>query len=333
MGQQVYERELAFRARDALGSGWEVGRVEVRTLRTDRPGTARIPASLIGGGSASLRRAVGHYVYRGHDLVHRLDLRLPPAPRPEILTVLDLAPWRFSDEGPVVPDAAATARRASRVICPSRFSADEVAAVLGVDDASLAPLGVDRAFFGAGPLAEDRLAELGVRPPFVVHAAGCTQRKNLAGLAAAWARVHDARPEPTLVLVGSPDDRRDRLFGSLPRVVRVGRVDTPTVIGLMAASSGVVVPSTYEGFGLPALEGMAVGAPVVASARASLPEVVGDGGFLVEPDGASLAAGIETVLEGGSEVEAVAARGRVRAEAFTWDACAAAHSAVWQSVS
>jgi glycosyltransferase involved in cell wall biosynthesis len=332
MGQQVYERQLVEGAPSALGHGWQVDPVTVRTLRTDQPGSVRLPAGLLGDTSPGLRRAAGRIIYRRHDVVHRLDLRLPPAPYPEVLTVLDIAPWRFADEGSPVADAAATARRAAIVICPSQFSADEVASAFGVVDPVVIPLGVGDAFLAAVPMAEGELADIGIRVPFVMHAAGCTRRKNLTGLAAAWTRVQAARPETVLVLTGPPDPRRDKLFAPLPGTLQLGRLADEVVPRLMAAAAAVVVPSTYEGFGLPALEGMATGVPVVAARRTSLPEVVGDGAYLVEPDGPGLAEGLLAALDGGTEARAVAERGRVRAGQLTWDISVAAHAEAWRSV-
>lgn len=196
MGQQVYERQLAQRAPDALGEGWDVDRIAVRTLRSPVPGTVRIPSRLLMGASPGLRRAAGAVMYRGHDVVHRFDLRLPPAPHPEVLTVHDVVSWRFADEGRPPSDAAATARRASVVVCPSQFSADEVASQLGVAEPRAIHNGVDRTFFTAVPLVADELEAMGIRTPFVLHAGGCTQRKNLAGLAAAWPLVRASTPTP-----------------------------------------------------------------------------------------------------------------------------------------
>lgn len=330
MGQQVYEREVTSRAGELLGPAWDVDLVTVRTLRSALPGTARIPSRLLADSSPGLRRAAGRLLYRGHDVVHRFDLRLPPAPHPEVLTVHDVVPWRFTDEGHPPSDAASSARRAAVVICPSQFSADEVASQLGVTAPVAIHNGVDQRFFGSNPLSAQALEGMGIRSPFVLHAGGCTQRKNLAGLAEAWPRLRSARPDAMLVLVGPPDPRRDLLFGPLPGTVRTGRITDDTVTGLMAAASAVVVPSTYEGFGLPALEGMAAGVPVVAAARSSLPEVCGDAAYLVEPDGDGLAEGMVAALARGSETEAMIERGRQRGAAFTWEASAAAHAALWR---
>lgn len=331
MGQQVYERELRARAPDHLGAAWDVSDVTVRTLRSPWSGTVRIPAGLLSDAPAALRRAVGRVIYRGHDLVHRFDLRLPPAPRPEVLTIHDVVSWRFADEGRAPKDAADSARRAVAVVCPSQFSADEVASQLGVDTPVAIHNGVDPRFFSAAPIDSEGLAALGIRPPFVLHAGGCTARKNLTGLAAAWPKVRAARPGVELVLIGPSDVRRDRLFAPLAGTTRAGRLDDQVVPAVMAAASAVVVPSTYEGFGLPALEAMAVGVPVVAAARSSLPEVCGDAALLVEPDGPGLAEGLVAALDRGPDVTGMVERGRGRAATFTWEASAAAHAELWRS--
>jgi glycosyltransferase involved in cell wall biosynthesis len=332
MGQQVYERELVGGAAAALdGSPWEVDHFEITSLRATTPADARIPSFVFTSSSSSVRSAIGRLLYRKYDIVHRLDLRLPPAPHPEILTILDVVPWRFPDEGHPSSDAAASARRADVVICPSDFSAEEVTETLGVSETVTIPLGVGPEFRTAVPLSEDRLRSLGIRAPFVLHAGGCTDRKNLAGLAEAWTLVHQDHPEVTLVLMGPTNERRDRLFAPLPGTVRTGWVDDATARGVMAAASAVVVPSLYEGFGLPALEGMAVGVPVVATRRSSLPEVCGDAAYLVEPDGRSLALGLEAALAAGPDTADMVDRGRRRAAEFTWQRSLQAHATIWQS--
>ena len=332
MGQQVYERELEARAQAELGSDWSVDVIGVRSLRSPSPGTVRLPSALLIDAPAALRRAAGRVIYRGHDVVHRLDLRLPPAPEPEVLTVHDVVQWRFGDEGTPMADAASSTRRAVAVICPSQFSADEVAAVLGVSGPITIHNGVHRRFFDAIPMTDTALGAFGITRPFVLHAGGCTERKNLAGLAAAWPLVHSVHPAAMLVLMGPADERRDRLFGPLPSTSRIGRVNDDDALGIMAAAAAIAVPSTYEGFGLPALEGMALGVPVVAADRSSLPEVCGDAALLVEPDGGGIADGLIAALDGGPDIAALVKRGRVRAKGYSWDASAATHAEVWRSM-
>nr|WP_194720008.1 glycosyltransferase family 1 protein [Cellulosimicrobium arenosum] len=332
MGQQVYEREVSRRAQSALGPDVDVGRSVTRSLRSPLPGTARLPHWVLREAPAGVRRAVGALMYPGADVVHRMGLSLPPARVPEIVTVHDTVAWRFPDESAPEPFAAEETRRARAVVSVSQFAADDVAERLGLDHVHVVHNGVDDRFFEALPLSPGALHDLGVDGPYVLHAGGSSTRKNLEGLAAAWPSVRSAHPDVTLVLSGPPSERRDRLFGALDGAVRVGLVPDERLPGLVAGARAVVVPSIYEGFGLPALEAMAVGVPVVAAARSSLPEVCGDAGILVEPDGAGLADGLVHALTRDEGVDAGVERGLARARLFTWDASAAAHASVWREV-
>ena len=95
-------RTRADRARAAgdLGEDWSVSDVTVRTLRSPWPGTVRMPSWLLADAPPGLRRAAGRVIYRGHDLVHRFDLRLPPAPGPEVLTIHDVVSLALRRRGP-----------------------------------------------------------------------------------------------------------------------------------------------------------------------------------------------------------------------------------------
>lgn len=331
MGQQRYEAEIINRAGAALGSGWSARGVRLASLRTPLPVDIRLPVGLMERFPAS-RPLMGTWAYRNCDLVHRMDLSLPPFRGPEVLTIHDLAGLHFDDEkGLDLAGMAGQAKRARAVITVSEFSADELRQRLGITNTVVIPNGVDPRFFAAAPMDPASLARHGLRAPFILHTGGCTARKNLAGLAAAFADVHARRPDVSLALVGSPDPRRDALFANLPGAVRLGRVGDEAVRALQAAAAVTVVPSLYEGFGLPALEAMAAGTPVVAAARTSLVEVCGDAALLVEPDGPSLAEGLLTALEGGQAVTALTQRARERARTYTWDASARAHAEVWRS--
>jgi glycosyltransferase involved in cell wall biosynthesis len=333
MGQQGYEREVQRAIVRLADDHWRFSRVELGSLRSSS-GTRRFPARLYGRAPLALAQLLGAASYRTRGLVHRFDLRVPPAPRLEIVTIHDLPPLRFSDEGSLPASAAAGARRARLVICPSAFAAYEVQELLGVNPERIRVIfnGIGSAFRSPQPIDDSALVEWGIRDPFVVHAAGATQRKNLGALAAAWRLVTSQVPAATLVLCGPPDPRRDALFATQPSVVRVGRLEPARLAALMAGAAAVVVPSTYEGFGLPAVEGMACGVPVVAARAGALPEICADAAILVDPTGDAIAGGLITALTDPDRAQQLRAAGMRRAASFTWEASAAEHLAAYRRV-
>lgn len=337
MGAQVYEHAIDLRAETALraiSSGWTVKRPVVRSLRSPLDGNRRIPMGALLNSSPRTRRAMGRAIYPRNCVVHRMDVGLPPSTQGDILTLHDIVSWRFSDEGPRVSAAAEELRRADAIITVSMFSAEEIVHYFGTRDPIVIPNGVDHERFGgAAPADAAALNRLGIKRPFVLAAGGSSRRKNLEGLASAWASVCRGRPDLSLVLAGPESSRRTALFRGLENVRLVGRLEDSILPRVLAASAVLVVPSLYEGFGLPALEGMAAGVPVVAARASSLPEVVGDGGILVEPTSEGLAAGILWATSGDSEVLRIVERGRLRSREFTWEKSVAAHAQVWASVS
>lgn len=335
MGAQVYQEEVAQRAGAALraeGSGLQVERAIVRSLRSPLEGTLRLPMGWLAHASARERATVGRFVYGRRATVHRMNLELPPGAGPQVATLHDVVAWRFPDEASPVPAAAEELRKADAVICVSQFSANEATELLGLNNITVVHNGVNERFFDALPLEERGLREFGVSGRFIMAGGGASARKNLEGLADAWRIVSAAAPDVSLVLSGPPHANRTELFKDLPRVVMVGRVADAVVPRLMASASAVVVPSLYEGFGLPAAEAMAVGVPVVAARTSSLPEVVGDAGLLVEPTGVGLADGVMAVLASTADVGAMVARGTARAASFSWARSAAGHARVWAAL-
>jgi glycosyltransferase involved in cell wall biosynthesis len=246
-----------------------------------------------------------------------------------VVTIHDLPPLRFDDEGTLPRWAAASARAAAAVICPSEFAAAEVRELLDVEEVRVVPYGMDALDVPA--LTEEELRDAGLSRPFVLHAAGATKRKNLEGLAGAWREVRAARPDVVLALCGPPHPRRDALFAELDGVRYLGLREPSFVARLMRTAAVVAVPSLYEGFGLPALEAMAAGTPAVAAARGALPEVCRDGALLVEPTPGGLAAGILETLAGGEAVDARRARGLEIARGHTWERAAQETVAVYEA--
>ena len=239
---------------------------------------------------------------------------------------------RFSDEGRLIRSALAGARRAAKVIVPSGFAGRELHELAGVSETVVIPYGVSDEYLHSTAATDESLDSLGISLPFLIHAAGATQRKNLSGLADAWLRLSETRDDLALVLCGPPDVRRDSAFEGLARVIKTGRLEPRTVASLMRRAEAVIVPSIYEGFGLPALEGMACGTPVVAANRGALPEVCGDAALLVEPDGSSIANGILDLLAHEAVAKDLRGRGRARALQFDWGRAARDHLRVYEDV-
>jgi glycosyltransferase involved in cell wall biosynthesis len=330
MGQQQYQQQLLARLPKLLP---DFRAVTVRSLRSPLPGDVRLPLSRIGGLPLPAQAVLARLALGRADVLFRDELLIPAARR-EVIMVHDLAPLRFNDEGSgnVTRYGPQSVRRAHAVICPSSFSAGEVRELFGVHDVVVIPNGVDDLLLRSEPGGEESHAKVrlrhGLPAQFVLHSGGATSRKNLAGLAAAWGSVHQAHPDTALVLCGTTDPRRDELFAALPGVRILGHLERGEQLDLMRAATLVVVPSVYEGFGLPALEAMAAGTAVVAARRASLPEVCGSAALLCEPDGAALSEAICAVLADPSLRLRLEGDGRVRAAQFTWDRSARRHAEI-----
>ena len=173
------------------------------------------------------------------------------------------------------------ARRARRVIAPSEFSRSELVEGLGVDPEriSVVPNGVDGRFSpDADP--EPVRRHLGLERPYVLVVGTRIARKNVAVLAVADRRLRELGIE----LVSAGSSRAYMRAGEAPPLRTLDYVDDSQLPGLYAGALALAMPSLYEGFGLPVLEAMASGVPVVASDRTALPETCGDAGLLVEPD-------------------------------------------------
>lgn len=223
------------------------------------------------------------------------------------------------------------ARHAAVVLTPSEFSRQRAIEWLGLEPerVRVTPWGVDEVF-SPGPRSEDALARLGVHGRYLLTVGALRPRKNLEGALAAFEalRSHD---DLELVVAGGRgwDDAEllERLGGSpaAGRIRLTGRVSDEDLADLYRGTECFLFPSRYEGFGLPPLEAMACGAPVVSSDRSSMPEVVGGAALLVPPDDiAGWSSAVEDVLASPERRAELAERGRRRAALFTWERCARA---------
>ena len=266
------------------------------------------------------------------DVVHAAaPVAIPSRTGRAVLTIHDLhflrhpermgAEMRRDFPGLVHRDAA----RAAAIIVSSRYTADDVARTLGVP-----PARIHLCMPGAPPWAapvRERRAQ--TAPAHILFLGTLELRKNVGVLLDAYAQLRDRRPDaPPLVIAGSHTaaaatwHARARAL-HLGEVVRwPGYVDESTRRALLAGAHMLVLPSLDEGFGLPVLEAMACGVPVVVSNGGALPEVAGEATRPIAPgDVAGFRDAMDALLH--PDVAALASqRGLARAEAFRWDECA-----------
>jgi len=254
----------------------------------------------------------GPLVVMVHDLSFLYVASSPPGLR---LALRALVPWSL--------------RRATRVVTPSELTRRDLVARYGVDPhrVSVTWNGVRENF---RPLTETEiravLTRYGLEPGFLFSLGRLNRRKNLGTLIRAHAelRAH-GRADLPLVIGGKVDHGVKELMNGFresrsSRVRWVGLISDVDLPAFYAGASCFVYPSLFEGFGLPLLEAMACGCPVVSSDRTACPEVVGTAGLLVDPEDATA---IATAIAGVLDDEALRAdlreRGLARSRLFTWD--------------
>ena len=232
-------------------------------------------------------------------------------------------------------------RRATRVIVPSHSTRDELVRLLDADPARIdvARHGVDARTFHVSDAGErERVAtRLGLRGQNYVAFLGVLERrKNVPNLIRGWIQAcRDLDEPPALVMAGSSgwDDEVDQAISEVPpglRALRPGYLRPADLAGLLGGATVVAYPSAAEGFGLPVLDAMACGAPVMTVARLSLPEVGGDAVEYTEPDAESIAEGLRSLLRDPQRRATLAEAGRARARDFTWAASAEAHAQAYR---
>ncbi len=269
------------------------------------------------------------------DVVHGTNFVVPPARgAATVVTVHDLTALRFpqlcTPTSLRYPDLIrAAVGRGAWVHTPSRFVAEEVVGLLGApaERVRAVPSGVE-------PSAEagdaHRGCDLAGSSRYLLGLGTVEPRKGFPDLVRAFDRLARERPDLGLVVAGPDGWGSEALAGAVAmarhgdRVRRLGWIDTGARADLLAGAAVLVVPSVYEGFGFPALEAMAAGTPVVATAAGGLAEVVGSAGRLVPPgDVDSLASAISEVLDDPAVRAEMGRAGPAQAARFRWDQCGA----------
>ena len=268
------------------------------------------------------------------DLTHFLSLYTPVLPpRPYVITIHDLIHLRFpqyfkSKVGPYYQTVVRFAcSRAARVVTDDERTVNDLQRFLGVDPSHVrvVPLGADDVYFQTvEPYRPAR--------PYIIYAGNHLPHKDLHTLFEAWARL------PTdialdLYVTGADDFGDLQKYGRASgRIIAVGEVAQTLLASYYAGAQALVHPALCEGFGLPMLEAMAVGCPVIACEDA-VPSVLRSAALTFPPHGAGAAReAIERILRDAPFRAAVVERGRTLARPFTWDRCATQTAAVYREV-
>jgi alpha-1,3-rhamnosyl/mannosyltransferase len=290
---------------------------------------------------------------KGLDVLHSLSFTSPLlAPCPSVTSVLDMGfrrrdqrfsrptVWAFELLVPVV------VRRSAHILTLSQYARHDILSSLSVHPGKVSAvhLAPDRELYREVQASEEEqmecLARYGISKPYLLSVAFSHPHKNLDGLVRAYASlVQKHRSEHQLVLVGGARSAHDALVGLVrelglrERVVLTGYVPDRDLALLYAMADVFVFPSFYEGFGLPPLEAMACGTPVVCSNASSLPEVVGDAAVQVDPHSVQeLELGILSVLADEELRCTLVQKGLERVKEFSWEKTAQGTLAVYDQV-
>ena len=299
----------------------------------------RHPPTNLGWSVVGLPRAA---VTGGVDVLHGPAYTGPIwSPVPVVLTIHDVSYARRPEWYPYRQDwlrrmfYRRAALAASHILTVSNFSADEITAAYGIarDRITVASHGVDRSFLPSPHLVSGRPVG-GLRPPYLLHVGDVHERRNLGVVLGALLEIRQrvsTLANLSLVVAGVDRGGINALTttaleaGALEAVIYLGRVSEARLRQLYGGAVALVYPSLYEGFGLPLIEAMASGVPVIASRAAAIPEAVGSAGLLLDPrDADGWRRAIVAVASDSALWARLRSAGLTRAASFTWEQTARA---------
>ena len=291
------------------------------------------------------------HVYKdGCDVLHSPANTTPPrCPVARVVTLHDAMPFfDWDSNADQLPYFRSTQRkaiaRADAIITDSEYSRHDICKVLQVDPARVivVPLaGSPEVRRPDESAVAAHLEALGVTSPFILGLGATDKRKNTFGILRAFAEFQHTSRDTSLVLTGIGPALRTTVLEEIARlqlqqqrVHLLGFVELQALSALYAACDAFLFLSLYEGFGIPILDAMQCGAPLICSTRTSCPEVAGDAAVLVNPeDPVEVAAAIVTIRSSGSDEKAERRRrGEARAAAFSWQRTAELTAAVYEGL-
>ncbi len=275
------------------------------------------------------------------DITHFFNYTVPPGVGGKVLcTLFDMTYLRYPETMEpgnlrrIRRDIDQSVRRSDAIITISEFSKREIMELLGVPEEKL------RVVYCAAPVPaapapfEAVREKFGLQKPYILFVGNTEPRKNLLRLLEAYEQLGGG--DVQLVLTGGSGWRSEEIrqkAASLPGVRLTGYVSEAEKASLFEHAAVFVYPSLYEGFGIPVLEAMRCGTPVVCSGAASIPEAAGDAARYVDPlDPADIAAGLRDVLAHPALADELREKGYRQEKKFSWDASAQALRAVYEEL-
>lgn len=275
---------------------------------------------------------------RGCDLYHLTNYMTPVLKKPALVAVFHDLAWLRIPECYTPYGIAYFNRllqllveRATLILTISNSTRDDILEFTPVKEDKIRVIHLAGDHEDYEPVTPERIAEVGtahgLRRPYYLMLGELCPKKNVPRTLEAYREVRRTWPDcPDMVLAGRDGEDSDQVQALMESdelkgaVHRLGYVPGPDVRPLLAGATALLYPSLYEGFGLPPLQAMQVGAPVITSNVASLPEVVGDAGLLVDPRSAGeLAEAMREMGTNGALRDEMIRRGRERCRQFSWE--------------